>query len=40
VDGVEGRKSLELLSAIYESIETGEDVHMRFEPKHCRLGVR
>ena len=26
VDGLEGRKSLELISALYESIETGEEV--------------
>jgi UDP-N-acetyl-2-amino-2-deoxyglucuronate dehydrogenase len=40
VDGLEGRKSLELISAIYESIETGREVALRFEPKHCRLGQR
>ena len=40
VDGLEGRKSLELISAIYESIETGREVHLRFQPKLCRLGVR
>lgn len=38
VDGLEGRKSLELINAIYESIETGKEVCMRFRPKHCRLG--
>lgn len=38
VDGVEARKSLELLTAIYESIETGEEVRLPFEPKFCRLG--
>jgi predicted dehydrogenase len=38
VDGLEGRKSLELISAIYESIETGREVPMRFTPKLCRLG--
>jgi predicted dehydrogenase len=40
VDGIEGRKSLELISAIYESIETGKEVSLRFEPKRCRLGHR
>ncbi|MDJ0872238.1 MAG: Gfo/Idh/MocA family oxidoreductase [Gammaproteobacteria bacterium] len=40
VDGLEGRKSLELISAIYESIETGREVHLRFQPKRCRLGAR
>ena len=40
VDGLEGRKSLELISAIYESIETGREVSLRFEPKRCRLGQR
>jgi UDP-N-acetyl-2-amino-2-deoxyglucuronate dehydrogenase len=38
IDGFEGRKSLELISAIYESVETGKEVHLRFQPKHCRLG--
>jgi predicted dehydrogenase len=38
VDGLRGRKSLELISAIYESIETQQEVHMRFRPRHSRLG--
>lgn len=38
VDGLEGRKSLELISAIYESIETGKEVYLRFNPRRCRLG--
>ena len=38
VDGLEGRKSLELVNAIYESIETEKEVHLHFSPKHCRLG--
>lgn len=38
VDGLEGRKSLELISAIYESVETGKEVFLRFVPKKCRLG--
>lgn len=38
VDGLEGRKSLELISAIYESVETGREVFLRFVPKKCRLG--
>lgn len=38
VDGIEGRKSLELISAIYESVETGREVPLRFRPKKCRLG--
>lgn len=40
VDGLEGRRSLELISAIYESIETGREVALRFHPKECRLGHR
>jgi UDP-N-acetyl-2-amino-2-deoxyglucuronate dehydrogenase len=40
VDGLEGRKSLELISAIYESIETGRAVQLRFTPERCRLGQR
>jgi predicted dehydrogenase len=39
VDGLEGRKSLELISAIYESIETRREVALRFRPRHCRLGL-
>jgi UDP-N-acetyl-2-amino-2-deoxyglucuronate dehydrogenase len=39
VDGLEGRKSLELITAIYESIETNMDVQLRFKPKKCKLGV-
>ncbi|MCP5048254.1 MAG: Gfo/Idh/MocA family oxidoreductase [bacterium] len=39
VDGLEGRISLELISAIYESIETGKEVYLRFRPHHCRLGL-
>jgi UDP-N-acetyl-2-amino-2-deoxyglucuronate dehydrogenase len=39
VDGLEGRKSLELITAIYESIESGKEVHLRFAPKHCKLGI-
>lgn len=38
VDGMEGRKSLELINAIYESVETGKDVPLRFTPRHCKLG--
>jgi UDP-N-acetyl-2-amino-2-deoxyglucuronate dehydrogenase len=40
VDGLEGRRSLELISAIYESIETGREVSLRFVPARCRLGQR
>lgn len=39
VDGLEGRKSLELISALYESIETGEEVALRFVPRRSRLGI-
>lgn len=38
VDGLQGRKSLELISAIYESIETGREVSLKFSPQHCKLG--
>ena len=38
VDGLEGRRSLELISAVYESIETGREVALRFAPRRCRLG--
>ena len=39
VDGVSGRKSLELISAIYESIETKQEVPVNFSLKKCRLGL-
>ena len=40
VDGLEGRKSIELISAIYESVETGKEVFLRFKPKQCKLGQK
>lgn len=40
VDGLMGRKSLELISAIYESVESGQEVFLRFTPKRCRLGLK
>jgi UDP-N-acetyl-2-amino-2-deoxyglucuronate dehydrogenase len=40
VDGPEGRKSLELITAIYASIETGRTVQLRDSPGRCRLGQR
>ena len=39
VEGFEGRKSLELINAIYESIETGEEVFLKFQPQKCKLGI-
>lgn len=39
VDGYEGRKSLELINAIYESIETNQEVPLKFNPKKSRLGT-
>ena len=39
IDGIEGRKSLELVNAIYESIETGKEVYLCFIPRKCRLGM-
>lgn len=38
VDGLEGRKSLELINAIYESAETGKVINLRFKPLRCKLG--
>ena len=40
VDGLEGRKSLELITAIYESIETGREVALKFAPRKSRLGEK
>ena len=39
VDGLEGRRSLELITALYESIETGEQVPLRLNATHSRLGA-
>ncbi len=38
VDGNEGRRSLEVITAIYESIESGREVSIPFVPRHSRLG--
>jgi UDP-N-acetyl-2-amino-2-deoxyglucuronate dehydrogenase len=38
VDGLQGRRSLELITALYESIETGLEVPVRFRSRHSRLG--
>jgi len=38
VDGLEARKSLELINAIYESVETGREVYLHFQPRKCPLG--
>jgi UDP-N-acetyl-2-amino-2-deoxyglucuronate dehydrogenase len=38
VDGLEGRRSLELINALYESIETGREVNLRYAPQYSRLG--
>lgn len=38
VDGLEGRRSLELINAMYESAETGKEVFLRFNPTHSKLG--
>ncbi len=38
VDGREGRKSIQLIHAIYESIETGKEVFLPMVPVHSKLG--
>ena len=38
VEGLEGRKSLELINALYESAETGNEIPLRFAPQKSRLG--
>jgi predicted dehydrogenase len=38
VDGREARRSLEAISAIYESIESGREVRFPFTPTYSRLG--
>jgi predicted dehydrogenase len=38
VDGQEGRRSLELITAVYESIETGREISLPVVPEKSRLG--
>lgn len=38
VDGLEGRKSLELINAMYESAATGREVFIHYQPKYSPLG--
>ncbi len=38
VDGLEGRKSIELINAMYESSETGKEVFLRYQPNKSKLG--
>ena len=38
VDGIEGRKSLELINSIYQSIESGEEVELKSSRKSSKLG--
>lgn len=40
VDGVEARRSLEMLHALYQSIETGQEVQLPFQPSRVRLGSK
>jgi len=39
IEGFDGRKSLELILALYESIETGKEVFLRYTHKKCKLGI-
>ena len=38
VDGLEGRRLVELLNAIYESAETGREIKLKFKPQNSKLG--
>ncbi|MBU4468616.1 MAG: Gfo/Idh/MocA family oxidoreductase [Candidatus Omnitrophica bacterium] len=40
VDGIEGRKSLKLITAIYQSIETGKEVFLSSMAGKCKLGMK
>jgi predicted dehydrogenase len=40
VDGIEGRKSLELINAIYESAETGKEIFLKYSPRKSKLGKK
>ncbi len=39
VDGLEGRRSLEAITAIYESVESRQEIQLPFTPRACRLGI-
>lgn len=38
VDGEEAKKTLEIIIALYESAETGEEINLKFKPKKTKLG--
>ncbi|MNL67606.1 hypothetical protein D3C87_1922080 [compost metagenome] len=38
VEGEDGRRSLELIHAIYESVEQKKEITYPFESKACKLG--
>lgn len=41
IEGTEGKKSLEILTAAYESIETGKTIKMKnFTPQYSQLGIK
>jgi predicted dehydrogenase len=40
VDGAEGRRSLELVSALYESMASGAEIALPFQTRQSRLGQR
>lgn len=40
VDGIEARRSLEIVHALYQSVETGQEVQLPFKPSRVRLGLR
>lgn len=40
IDGHEGRQSLELIMALYESMASGREVPMPLRVSHCKLGRR
>ena len=40
IDGVEGRKTLEIINGIYESIERGKEMPLKFNKKFNKLGSK
>ena len=38
IDGKEGKKSLKLINALYESIETQKEIHLKDSTKNSKLG--
>ncbi len=40
IHGLEGRRSIELINALYESADRNEEIHLRYTPRNLRLGLQ